>query len=129
MAIDIFRRPYTVRRHGRQTMVNGYAVSGSTDHIFKLNVQPLSSDELLALPEGDRSVARVKTFGADQLFPADEHSGTAGDLLYFSGRWYECKSCVSWLHTPLKHYEAEFVLLADQTTQRLPGSGGEALDA
>ncbi len=128
MAIGIFRRPYTVRRHGKQTMVNGYAVSGNTDLTFKLNVQPLSPDELLALPEGERSVARVKTFGADELIPADEHSGTPGDLLFFSRKWYECKSCVSWLHTPLKHYEAEFVILADQSGQSPPGSGGEAVD-
>ena len=57
MAIGIFRRPYTVRRHGKQAIVNGYAVSDSTDFTFKLNVQPLSSDELLALPEGERHVA------------------------------------------------------------------------
>ncbi len=128
MAIGIFRRPYTVRRHGKQTVINGYAVSGSTDIICKLNVQPLSSDERLALPEGERSIARVKTYGADELTPADEHSGTPGDLLFFSGKWYECKSCVNWLHTPLKHYEAEFVVLADQSAEPPPGSGGEAVD-
>lgn len=129
MAIGIFRRPYTVRRHGTQKIVNGYAVSGSIDITCRLNVQPLSSDELLALPEGERSDARVKTFGADRLIAADEHSGMPGDLLFFSGKWYECKSCVSWLHTPLKHYEAEFVVLADQTAQPPPGSGGETVDA
>ncbi|GHU97424.1 hypothetical protein FACS1894208_12750 [Clostridia bacterium] len=128
MAIGIFRRPYTIRRHGKQQIVNGHAVSGDADITVKLNVQPLSADELLALPEGERTIARVKTFGADALKSADEHSGTPGDLLYFSGRWYECKSCVHWLHTPLKHYEAEFVVLADQTGQRPPVSGGDTVD-
>ncbi len=128
MAIGIFRRPYTVRRHDKQKFVNGYAVNGSADLTFMLNVQPLSSDELLALPEGERSVARVKTFGADRLIPADEHSGTPGDLLFVSGKWYECKSCIHWQHTPLKHYEGEFVVLADQSGQKPPKAGGEAVD-
>lgn len=123
MAIGIFRRPYTIRRHSEQKIVNGYPVSGDTDFTAKLNVQPLSADEMLALPEGDRSIARVKSFGADALTPADENSGTLGDLLFFSGKWYECKSCVSWLHTPLKHYEAEFAMLADQKGQELPNCG------
>jgi hypothetical protein len=128
MAIGIFRQPYTIRRHGAQTITNGYAVSGDADITVKLNVQPLSADELLALPEGERSVARVKTFGADALISADEHSGTPGDLLYFSDRWYECKSCVHWLHTPLKHYEAEFVILADQSAAEPPDAGGAGDD-
>jgi hypothetical protein len=78
------------------------------------------------LPEGERTVARVKTFGADSLISADEHSKTPGDLLYYDGKWYECKSCVHWLHTPLAHYEAAFVILADQKKQKPPVSGGAA---
>jgi hypothetical protein len=125
MAIGIFRRPYTIRRHGEQKVVNGYAVSGSSDFTALLNIQPLSAKELLALPEGERTIARVKTFGADALISADEHSETPGDLLCYDGSWYECKSCVHWLHTLLTHYEAEFVILADQTAQDPPGSGGD----
>jgi hypothetical protein len=124
MGIGIFRRPYTIRRHGEQKVVSGYAVSGDSDFTAKLNVQPLSAKELLALPEGERTVARVKTFGSDALISADEHSQTPGDLLYYDGRWYECKSCVHWLHTPLAHYEAVFVILADQKKQKPPKTGG-----
>jgi hypothetical protein len=46
-----------------------------------------------------------------------EHGGRPGDLLYYGGQWYECKTCVHWLHTPLAHYESEFVILADQSGQ------------
>ena len=124
----LFRRPYTIRRHGKQTIINGHAVSGNKEFTARLNVQPLSADDLLALPEGERTIARVKSFGADALIAADEHSGTPGDLLFFSGKWYECKSCVHWLHTPLTHYESEFVVLADQAGQKPPGSGGDTVD-
>jgi hypothetical protein len=79
----------------------------------RLNVQPLGSDELSALPEGERTIARVKTFGDTEMISADEHSGITGDLLLYSGKWYECKSCVHWLHTPLTHYEAEWVIRAN----------------
>lgn len=125
MGIGMFRRPYTIRRRGEQKIVNGYAVGGGSEFTAKLNIQPLSAKELLALPEGERSIARVKTRGADALVSADEHSRTLGDLLYFEGRWYECKSCIHWLNTPLTHYEAEFVILADQSKQKPPKAGGD----
>jgi hypothetical protein len=125
MGIGIFHRPYTIRRRGEQKVVNGYAVSGNSEFTARLNIQPLSADELLALPEGERSIARVKSFGTAALISADEYSQTLGDLLYYDGRWYECKSCVHWLHTPLTHYEAEFVILADQSKQKPLKAGGD----
>lgn len=128
MATGIFRRPYTVRRRGEQRIIDGYAVRDSSDFTAMLNVQPLSADELLALPEGERTVRRVKAFGADGLISADEHGGRPGDLLYYDGRWYECKTCVHWLHTPLAHYESEFVILADWQGQPPPDVGGVADD-
>lgn len=112
--MGLFRRRYTLRRHSASKTVDGYSASGYSDVTVSLNVQPLSSDELLALPEGERTVERVKTFGADKLLTADEHSGTPGDWLLYDGKWYECKSCVHWLHTPLAHYEAEWVISAEQ---------------
>ena len=124
----LFRRPYTIRRHGTQKIVNGYPVSDYSEFTTRLTVQPLSSDDLLALPEGERSIARVKTRGADALIDADEHSQTPGDMLFFQGKWYECKSCVHWLHTPMTHYESEFVLIADQRAHTSPGTGGDTVD-
>lgn len=128
MGMGIFRRPYTIRRRGAQKIVNGYAVSGDSEFAAMLTVQPLSSKELLALPEGERTVARIKTSGADALTAADEQNGIPGDLLYLDGKWYECTSCVHWRHTPLAHYEAEFVVLADQSKQKPPQTGGARLD-
>lgn len=125
----LFRRPYTIRRRGEQKILNGHAVNNSTEFTVKLNIQPLSKNDLLALPEGKRTIARVKSFGSDALISADEHSGTPGDLLYYGGKWYECVSCVYWQHTPLTHYEAEFVILADQNKQKPPKAGGETVDS
>jgi hypothetical protein len=85
-----------------------------------LDVQPLSSNELLVLPEGDRTVKRIKSYGADRLTSADENAGTRGDRLYYKEQWYECKSSVGWDHTILAHYRSEFVLLANQSNEPPP---------
>lgn len=115
-----FRRPYCIRRQDVQKFVNGYSINDSTEFIAYLNIQPLSNDSLLALPEGERKIRRVKSYGSVPLNVADEHTGRQGDLLYYDSKWFECLSCVKWEHTPLKHYEAEFVILADQSKQPPP---------
>jgi hypothetical protein len=85
---------------------------------MKLDVQPLTPNELMALTEGERTVKRLKTFGTSQLVSADEFTGTPGDLLFYRGYWYECKSSVFWDQTILTHYRSDFVILppADQET-------------
>lgn len=113
IATDIFKKTYTVRRHGEQKIIRGHAVSRYTDMKVKLNVQPLNPDELQSLPEGERSVKRIKSFGKDRLTAADQLTQTPGDWLYYKGRWYECKSSVDWDHTQLAHFRSEFVIVPE----------------
>ena len=123
-----FRRTYTLRRHGEQKIVNGHAVNSYNDFTASLNVQPLSNSEannLRVLSEGERTVEKLKVFGAVPIVSADEHSGTQGDLLYFHGKWYECKSSVNWIHSPLRHYETVFVIISDQSSQKHPAESGD----
>lgn len=114
MAIGLFKKQYTVRKFGTQTVKCGYAASPFTDKTIRLNVQPLSSDELMALPEGERTVKRVKSFGADMLNSANEYTGEPGDHLFYRGFWYECMSSVQWDHTMLGHYRSEFTIIREQ---------------
>lgn len=80
MGIGIFRRSYTVRRFKPQEDVpGGYVTSQYEDVVTALNVQPLSTKELMALPEGDRSVKRLKAFGDLQLTTSDQEQGILGD--------------------------------------------------
>jgi hypothetical protein len=125
MAIGIFRRPYILRRFGEQTITGGYADAQYTEISVRLNVQPLSANELRALPEGERTIKRVKSFGAAKLISADTTAQTPGDWLCYDGEWYECKTCVHWLHTPLRHHEAEFVVLEQQPPLEVRGDGAE----
>lgn len=106
--VGIFRKSYTVRRFSAQTVVMGYTTSGHTDAVEKLNVQPLSPDELKALPEGERTIKRLKAFGDFPVRAADQSAGTPGDFLFYNGQWFECTSSVPWDHTMLSHYRSEF---------------------
>ena len=109
--LGLFRKPYIVRKHGVQTVKRGYASSPYTDIKIRLNVQPQPPDNFEGRESGDATVKRLKSWGADRLNSADEINGIPGDLLYYQGEWYECKSCVPWDQAPLAHFQADFVIL------------------
>ena len=111
--INIFRKPYIVRRFGEQQIVDGYPAANYSDFKTFLNVQPLSNNDLQSLPEGERTVKRIKSYGAEKLQSSDENTGVSGDRLYYHGFWYECKSSVAWDYSlfSLAHFESMFVIL------------------
>ena len=121
--IGLFKRPYTIRRHGPESNVGGYTQAKYEDFITRLNVQPQAPHDFEANPEGDRTVKHLKSWGPDMLISADEYTGTPGDLLYYHGLWYECKSSAMWDHTILSHYQSDFVALpaTEQTKHKQPG--------
>ena len=124
MGIGIFRRAFTIRRFGADTIVNGYGVATYTDMTTTLNVQPLSADELRALPEGERKTKRMKAFGDLVLNAADQFKKQRGDWLYYQGKmdpeghWYECVSSLGWDHTMLGHCRSEFVIVSEAESKR-----------
>ena len=109
MRIKIFRRPYTIRKHGPQTVIDGYASANYADSVIRLNVQPQAPDDMDATPSGDKTVKQLKSWGSDKLTSANEYDGIPGDLLFYGGIWYECTSSVMWDHTMLAHYQSDFV--------------------
>ena len=60
MNITIFNKLYWIRRFGEQKNVKGYLVSTHSDFGASLNVHPLSTDQMQALPEGQRKVKRLE---------------------------------------------------------------------
>lgn len=111
MNIAVFNKPYWVRHFGEPKNIRGYITNGATDRVVSLNVHPLSTDQIKALPEGERKLKRLEAHGTDVLVVADEAAGTKGDLLLYKGDWYECISAQAWDHTPLSHINYQFVLL------------------
>lgn len=97
--MDIFKKEYVLRRFEPQEVTQGYPCSPYSDSMVKLNVQPLSTKELMALPEGMRGAKRITAIGGD-LNTVNELLGVLGDRLFYKGNWYECESAQDWDNTP-----------------------------
>jgi hypothetical protein len=119
MSFGIFRRMFKIRRFGEDEVIEGYSHTTYTDTMTRLNVQPLSADELLALPEGERRTKRLKAYGDLTFTTADVSTGKRGDWLLYDGRWYECVSSLNWDHTMLSHCKSEFVEVAEADDEDL----------
>ena len=123
--VGLFKRPYTVRKHGAQVITRGYPSAPHTDVILRLNVQPVAPNRFDAQPEGDRTVKHLKSWGREQLASANEYTSVPGDLLFYRGIWYECKSSVQWDHTLLRHFQSDFVALPANKQPRPPSMAPE----
>lgn len=109
-----------MRHFGEPKNVRGYITNGMEDRVVSLNVHPLSTDQIKALPEGERKLKRLEAQGTDTLVVADEAAGTKGDLLLYMGDWYECTAAQPWDHTVLSHLNYQFCLV--------PTDGARATD-
>lgn len=114
--LKLFKRKYIVRRFGEDKIIEGYSHSTYNDIEVSLNVQPLSKEDLRALPEGERTTKRIKAYGDFDFTAADQANEKRGDWLLYYNRWYECVSAVVWDHTTLSHCESEFVEIAASET-------------
>nr|DAT37160.1 MAG TPA: Minor capsid protein [Caudoviricetes sp.] len=106
----MFKSTYILRRFEKSDH-NGYR--SYTDQSVQLNVQSLNAKELQALPEGERSFDRVKSFGKDEVHTVNQRTGIPADQLYCNGKWYECEQASQWAHTPLAHWECQWVALPE----------------
>ena len=113
MNITLFNKRYWARRFSGTRIVKGYQTSVYEDFVVSLNVHPMNNDSIQALPEGERLIKRLEAEGSDVLIPADQDSGTKGDLLYYHGKWYECVSAVEWDHTMLSHINYQFTVVPE----------------
>ena len=111
MNIEIFNKKYWIRHFEEQRIVKGYLTSGYVDKVVSLNVHPAGTDVMQALPEGDRKIKRLEGHGSCKLVVADYNTNTKGDLLFYSGNWYECVSEQEWNHTLLSHYNYQFTIV------------------
>lgn len=112
----IFRKTYTIRRFGDEVIIDGNGTATYEDFSVTLNVQPLSSKDIAALPEGERLTKRFKAYGDFIFTTADQSTGRRGDWLLYHGNWYECTSSVEWDHTMLCHCKSEFVAVPESET-------------
>lgn len=116
MVLDIFKKPYTLRRFERMELIRGRSHAKYIDSTVMLDVQPLSSTELMALPEGIRRSKNIKAIGRVTIRTADEKAGTLADRICYRGEWYECIGSDVWGNTPVGQTETVFGLVPNVET-------------
>ena len=86
-----FRKPFTVKRNAAGGYVNGVYVEGAETTItIQASVQPVSGQDLVAIPEGRRASDMVKVYTSEDLFgQGDAGTGQSPDRLVYRGKEYE----------------------------------------
>lgn len=86
-----FRKPFTIKRTVAGAYVNGVYVEGAESTItIQASVQPVSGQDLVAIPEGRRASDMVKVYTSEDLFcQGDAGTGQSPDRIVYLGKDYE----------------------------------------
>lgn len=86
-----FRKPFTIKRTVAGSYVNGVYIEGAESTFdIMASVQPVSGQDLVAIPEGRRASDMVKIYTDADLFgQGDAGSGQSPDRLVWRGKDYE----------------------------------------
>lgn len=111
--------PLTIYRTTAQgSYVNGSWVAGSTVEVVReVNIQPFKDEELLLLPEADRSREWYKLYCAED-FIADKPgaSGTIADEFVWNGDRYKVMKVKAYGMSVLDHYKVHAARLEVSAT-------------
>lgn len=95
--INDFAEDVVLHRFASGTYTAGIYVPGAeTLSTIRGSVQPLTTDELLLLPEGQRSRGSFKVYTSTELFTARESGKRKADQLDIRGVLYEVQDVQSW---------------------------------
>lgn len=104
----MFRKPHILRRYSKPLSKDGYSFSNkATDQIVFADIQTIEADTETG-SDGDMSRQRVKFFSDSEIRMADKGTGTKADLVWYQGKWYECRSASYSGNTILRHWIGEF---------------------
>lgn len=99
----------TLRRRAAGVFTSGRWIDGAeTESTIVASVQPLTSDELLQLPEGDRSKGARRVYTESELQAGDESAGLVADRIVWGGEEWEVHK-VDGHGLGLAHYAATVV--------------------
>lgn len=113
MLLNIWQKPRTVRRFSSSESANGYEFTSHEDLTLLADVQT-SQRHQKTEDDGDSLFQTLKVFSNDEFQTADEATGRRADLLWFQGKWFECRSSILSDNTILSHWTSEFVQCLDQ---------------
>lgn len=111
--MNVFKKPYTIRRYGKKTWENGLPRSNYKDYTVYLDIQP-QGDGTTRNGDGHWVTRNVKAYSDVPLVVADPDNGIDGDRVLINGRWYECVGCEYWGNTILTHYECSLTAVEEE---------------
>lgn len=111
-----FNQPITVTRAGTGSYVGGIWQDGAPIPPFTLqaSVQPVTSNDVQMLPEGQRQREAYAVFTADALKIADDNAKTTADVVTVFGRAFETVHSEAWQNKLIPHHKAVIVLQQEQ---------------
>ena len=109
MGIGLWKKNRIIRRFKDADNHDGYTFQKREDFVVKCDVQTTDGRATMG-DDGDRFVQHLKVYSNDvKLRPADKNAGTTGDLLWYQGKWFECRGAVLFENSFLRHWECDFV--------------------
>lgn len=90
LAIDFFAKPYALRRPASGSYIEGRWVEGgaSVDSTIRAAVFAPSLNDMIRMPEGDRTRIVWAIWTRTQLHASSEDTKTRGDLVQVGGQWF-----------------------------------------
>lgn len=87
----------SVRRSSGAGYINGVWVESAheTLHLLML-VQPLTGNEIVRIPEGDRKRERRIAYSPDELKTHDPETKSQADVVTLSGQDFQVEKCEPW---------------------------------
>ena len=99
--------PLTIIRSTQGSYVNGEWVEGTETQVpLEVNIQPFKDQDLLLLPEADRSREWYKIYCADEIrMDKQGTSGWSADEFVYEGNRYKVMKSKKWSMGVLDHFE------------------------
>lgn len=98
------KTPITIIRKSEGAWVDGYWEDGlDTELIVEANVQPLKGQELLSLPESDRTKDSIKVYCVETLNTLNEVGQTKADLIIWDNKKYQAVKTMTYKMGVLDH--------------------------
>ena len=103
--------PLSLSRKTAGYYQNGYWVEGSEITVpVEVKIQPMRDDEILLMPEADRSRVWYKLYCADEIRTLKEGAGGhAADEFVYDGERFKVMKVKKWAMGTLNHFKASAV--------------------
>lgn len=86
-----------IRETKRGSYVLGVWQGGQTSQIEILaTVEPLDGNEIMLMPEGERTKEMIRIYSQQELFTADEQRSRKADIVCYEGRLFEVHKVKRW---------------------------------